>query len=1319
MSINLEDLRPLNNSQNDAFEELCRQLARYEKVPHNSIFTAKGDPDAGVECYWKFPSGDEWGWQAKFFRSPPDSGQWGQIDKSVERALEKHPELVKYTICLPIDRPDARIKGKKSFMDKWNDHVEKWKEWAQEKGMSVEFEYWGEHEILERLSRDEHRGRFFFWFNKEFFSKNWFERHAKEAISCAGLRYTPELNIELPIANLFDGLGRTSRFYTRITDLYGEIARSYKKARSDRVKKHCKDEFDHLQNSISELLSALKGIEEGKMTQIDWDCTKNLINESTEAVFECVGALETLSERKTETRGHLDDLSYRRYFLRELSRNLSILQDFVQGAQAQLSNTSALLLVGKAGIGKTHLFCDVAEQRVHSSLPTVLLLGEHFNRQEPWSQIIDLVGVSSKEEFLGALEAAAQAQGARALILIDALNEGEGKYLWHKFLAGMLTTLSYYPWIGIAVSVRTSYEDIIIPEGLVPDRLLREEHHGFARHEYQATRTFFDHYGIEQPSVPLLVPEFQNPLFLRLFCQGLHNLSITRIPKGFRGATEIFNFFVESVNRKLHHPEYLDFDPKSRIVQRTVENLAERMADKGKDWLPREEAKAIVNKFLPQSEYDKSLFRHLISEGVIAEDRFRVGDSEWCEGIHFSFERFGDHLIAKHLLDKHLDPNDPSKSFTSNNPLGVLVRDESTCWRNRGIIEAFSIQLPERIGKELVEVAEFCAEYRPVCQALVESLVWRDPKAITEKTAEYLEKYVLKYDGTFDQFLDALLTVASDPEHPYNADFLHKWLMKHGLAERDAIWSIFIFEQYGKYRAVDRLVDWAWSPEDKSHINDESIRLCGNALAWFLTTSQRYLRDKATKALVNLLTKRIHVLREIIYEFLDVNDPYVLERLLAVAYGCAMRSIDNNAIGELAQNIYDWIFRNGEPPPHILLRDYARGVIELALYRGSVLNIDIEKIRPPYKSEWLCKIPTKEELEKYRWHEGMVEEELARARIYSSVMHGDFASYVIGTNPYHFLWSSHRLGEPRASTRKEMYEDFVDSLTDRQRKAWKRYQRIQGKSAIDSFRQFMDNLVVSENSESEFRKEILKDTLENAEKSFIKTLGKKRLKIYKEIVIPYLSDPHRHRDEYRFDQSIAQRWILQRVFDLGWTIEYFGSFDRFVSYFYERIQANKPERVGKKYQWIAYYEFLARVSDNFEFKGDSWSSRPEKYERPWQVGYTRNIDPSFLFKKTEREVWGPHSNTWWFPSSYNAWDSEPDDVKWLKSSEDIPRIDSLIEVASPDGVHWLTLQAYYSWEQPTPPEEERFEIPRREIWCIIRSYIVKKLDIERLFKWAR
>lgn len=237
MSINWQNLRSWKGSQHSAFEELCCQLAAYETVPPGSKPTRKDSPDAGVECFWKLPNGDEWAWQAKFFVRRPDESQWGQIDDSVKTALEKHPRLTRYTICLPVDRQDPRItddqgRQQRWFMDKWNERVATWCGWAGKKGMSAEFEYWGEHEIFTRLSREEHRGRYLFWFNQELFSAEWFDRRLEEVIADAGERYTPELNVELPVAKLFDGLGRTAAFYARIKTLYGIAKRAFTSATS-------------------------------------------------------------------------------------------------------------------------------------------------------------------------------------------------------------------------------------------------------------------------------------------------------------------------------------------------------------------------------------------------------------------------------------------------------------------------------------------------------------------------------------------------------------------------------------------------------------------------------------------------------------------------------------------------------------------------------------------------------------------------------------------------------------------------------------------------------------------------------------------------------------------------------------------------------------------------------------------------------------------------------------------------------------------------------------------------------------------------------
>ena len=223
MSINWNNLRSWNGSLANSFEELCCQLASNESVPNGSQFFRKGTPDAGVECFWRLPNGDEWAYQAKFFRSSPSATQWREIDESVKNALEKHPRLTKYTICLPVNRSDARVVRQKSFLTKWNEYIVKWQSLASKKNMSVSFEYWGQSEIGKNLSDEKHRGRLWFWFSDECFSNSWFVKRVDEAIENARDRYSPDLNIDLPVRNNFDALGRTHEFFEWLEGLYSEV----------------------------------------------------------------------------------------------------------------------------------------------------------------------------------------------------------------------------------------------------------------------------------------------------------------------------------------------------------------------------------------------------------------------------------------------------------------------------------------------------------------------------------------------------------------------------------------------------------------------------------------------------------------------------------------------------------------------------------------------------------------------------------------------------------------------------------------------------------------------------------------------------------------------------------------------------------------------------------------------------------------------------------------------------------------------------------------------------------------------------------------
>jgi hypothetical protein len=1326
--INWVNLRSWNGSQQSAFEELCCQLAAHEQVPPNSRFIRKGTPDAGVECFWTLPNSDEWAWQAKFFTSVEDS-QWKQLDESVKTALDKHPQLVAYTICIPLDRQDPRKEKQKWFMDKWDIHVKTWEGWANDKGKSVQFIYWGEHEIFERLTREEHRGRYLFWFRSELFSQNWFQDRLDEAIANAGSRYSPEFNVELPISRLFDGLGRTESFFNRIKVLQRKVTHSFSDFIRSEKKLQNKLDLELLKNRFNQFLESLSIIKSTDISPIDLNKIADLLTSLKSQGYEYIEILRKIGEEEKQKNQSDSNQEYKAHYgeiygseihhLYELSRAIASVQKIIDSNEARLTNVPVLLVLGEAGTGKSHLFCDVASNRIKFSLPTIILLGEQFNDDEPWSQIIGLLGLScTKEELLGALEAAAIARNSKALIFIDALNEGEGKKLWKKHFSGMLATLSRFPRLGLAVSVRTPYEDIVIPKELDIKRLVREKHYGFANHEYQATRTFFNHFRIKRPSVPLLNPEFQNPLFLKLFCVGLHNRGLTEVPSGFHGITTVFQFLIDSVNEKLGTEEYLNFDEKSQLVQKYMLKLAEIMAASGKQWVDREEAKSVAETFYSSSGYQNSLFRHLLVEGLLAEDRFWQGNDERTEGIRFSYERFADHLTVKYLLDQHLDSTNPSQSFLQDGPLGLLIKSPVDCWHNLGLLEALCIQIPERIHRELAEVASYCANFKSVRESFVKSIVWRDPSSILEATRQYINEHI-RDDDDCTGLLDAFLTVSSNPNHPFNADFLHDKLKKLKLADRDARWSTFLHYQYGEHGAVDRLIDWAWSCEDKSHICDESIRLCATALAWFLTTSNRFLRDQSTKALVALLTPRIDVLRQVLAQFIDVNDLYVLERLFAVAYGCAMRSNDSAALAKLAQNVYKWIFESEEPVPHLLLRDYARGVVEVAIYRQLELGIDATRIKPPYKGKWLEYIPSEGDLKEHtkKLEEGADCKDRSLSAIKSSVlgwgsMLGDFARYEVESNCYN--WSSQELGKPSQLTRKEMYELFLKSLTERQSKSWKSYEKIL--ENIKLYRR-LDQAKKLEIFDQEFTEQELEEVIIQTNKSLRSVLGKRKTLIFEEVVVPYLNSPY--IIENIFDLEMALRWIYWRVFDLGWTIEDFGDFDSMVDYGHHSREARKAERIGKKYQCLALHEFLARVSDHFKFRGDHWNNSDEGgYQGPWQTGL-RDIDPSCLLRETTQFDSDLHSRPWWSAPKYEAWNSGNSHLQWLKEEESLPSAEAIIKVINPnDDSLWLALENHGQWDEPVPLEKDKYSCPRRQIWYMLKSYIVNKGDMEFLYDWA-
>lgn len=1350
-SLNWKDIIPIKGTQNGGFEEFCTQLAYFER-PTGSKFFRKGTPDAGVECYCILGDGNEWGWQAKYVGKFSDS-LWGEIDKSVKTALEKHPRLVRYIICVPLDRSDVRKDRVWSAMERWNARVTNWEKWALQKGMAVEFVFWGSHELINLLVGHPHQvGLFLFFFGNRVFDNDWFSARADESISTVGPRYTPELNIDLPIAATFDAFGRTELFFDQIKSKARDIRKkqvSIRLPESEAVDPVHEASIFELESQVLDVLKMLgelnpQPIGELPLHQIaDKIATaEDTVGRLNEWLLSHEREFNAKFRESAEDAGsaHYKPNPYRehRSNLISLSTELRYTKDELIHA-IDIAGNTILLLTGDAGTGKTHLLCDVARQRIKANRPTVLLMGQRFkSTEDPWTQALHQLDLSdlTAEKFTGILECAAQAAGCRALVIIDALNEGEGRIIWPDNLSAFLAHLERSPWIGVVLSVRSSFEELIIPENL-RSRAAYVKHNGFADHEYNATRSFFEHYGLELPSTPLLESEFSNPLFLVHLCKGLKAMDMHRLPRGIQGISTVFNLHIKGINNRL--AEKLGFNPNKDLIREALEAFAKELVDLGERWLPLARAEDVINALLSGREFERSLYHGLVIEGLLIEEFELRSQTEREVVVYIAYERFADHLIASVLLDIHLTNNTLGSAFSFGKTSAIQFIEGLEI--SPGLLEALCIQVPERTGQELISVSPKIADCWGIGDAFRQSLIWRNTDAFSGDT-EVILKNLIRSPHDWDDTFGTLLTVAVLCDHPYNAIFLDQHLRGYTMPDRDMLWSTYLHRTWNTHSIVDRLIDWGSSVTPDMTLEAETIDLCAIALSWMLTTSNRTLRDLATKALVSLLTGRLSAVTRLIKRFADVNDPYVAERIYAAAYGTAMRSQDPVEICILAQTVYDQIFANGIPPAHILLRDYARGVVERAVYLGATINIVIANIRPPYSSQW-PNIPTEEDIQPLLpdWSHGSHDSgDLAWSYniIGSSVMDSDFANYVIGINHSNHSqhWLALRLDEPAWQSPNKRLMALLDEFSESEERAWLAFKEIDDRVKYLSSL----NYLIAEINDDEAIQDVHYDYcegkgLEDVDELKQELIGKEKERDARFTALEsVLTEEHAQRlkelltaiddadkqDPPGFDLRLLQRYILWRVFDLGWTSERFAKFDRFgVRNFNGDL--TKSERIGKKYQWIAYHEILALVADHFQFKED-FQTDPDNYiyQGPWQY-YLREIDPSSTLKASKgRTSFHGHSPSWWCPTPYENWGDHLSTTDWISRSDDLPELKDLLITDNPeDGSRWINVQGYISWVQGSPSDKEPTAVDRREIWYIFVAYFIRIENINDFFEWAK
>jgi hypothetical protein len=698
------------------------------------------------------------------------------------------------------------------------------------------------------------------------------------------------------------------------------------------------------------------------------------------------------------------------------------------------------------------------------------------------------------------------------------------------------------------------------------------------------------------------------------------------------------------------------------------------------------------------------------SEGVFRRDHVFNDEVDPFSNIEevyrFTYQRFSDHLIVKVLLQKITTVDN---AFKPDGPLYFLIEDRNNyAWSS--LWSALAAQLPENFpGKELIDLLPEEPNNHQLNNLLFDtfeqSLLWRANTAFSERTRELFNMLPTDWN---DPRIDIIVRLATVREHLWNAEnFLDKSLKRLSMPKRDALWTV----QINKAAEDDRHPLWElirWSlTANLFHAETETLRLAAITLAWIFTSSHRPVRDTATKALISLFTNRPEIIPVIVGQFSNIDDLYVMERICAAAFGAITRGIDQPEIKAASYAVYNVIFDLDTPPLNINLRDYARAIIEYALEQNCLdERVEIDKCRPPYRSEWPLHDVTEDELE-------ALAEKAGDREILSSAFRwgGDFGTYEIEYKVHHF--TKIMLNQSRPLNEEERKTEFNDQI-----EGWSPKKHIAYLELETAVNEKADSWRMDPESEGGFKtsySQVALDLVECREKTFLNLLDETELEAYNNMILPVLM-PDRYSYEERslpkFDEQFAKRWITKRAYDYGWCKELFPK-DQGRSDDYSRNRP-KVERIGKKYQWLALFELLARLSDNV-WTIDKWPERAMTYDHPATDWFVRDIEPSILHDPPQQQ----ENKCWWKKLPLGLDLVEDKNLRTWPFVEEPPNIPDWMDVVDTTGTPWLLLYGLFSSREERPDKDLATLAFRRHTFVRISTILVKSGEVKTVINKLR
>jgi hypothetical protein len=976
---------PRCGGKREAFEELCCQLAERTRREGSTYTRLRGaGGDGGVECFADLPKGSRVGWQAKYVF---DIGALiAQTTTSLTVALGIHPTLTRYIVCFPFDLTGPTARPGRSGQEKFEDWCREHEEKAATEGRQLEIEGWPAFRLRSLLLEyDSSGGIRAFFFNDTILSNEWFSSHLDLVRTTAGPRYTPELNVQTDVGKWFAAFGRTTEWSQEIEKRLREAEKKLNRL-SEVVAKNSdghsgwprwpesiREEAVSISEKMRESLDACSNLKASH--------DEGAFGRSVEELAEVVSDLSSLEGQlvadleKRHGPGRADSPGFRQFMAeyqvsfpaanldmaREGLAAFRDLQHWLKSAAGSLAFCRGFVLSGGWGVGKTHGVCDVAFQRLEQKLLSCVVFGHQFRGEpDPWTRLTESLGLPinlGKDGLLDALNAAAEASGQLLLLFIDAINETRPLQYWRNRLAAFVDETRFRPNLRLCFTCRTPYLPHCLP---MAHGLPVVEHPGFKGVERIACTAFFEYYGLKPPVAPILQPELANPLYLLLVCETLKAQGLEKLPAGWSSMGRVIAAFLEEKEKEFAREKGVS--PGARIVTGALRSIASAIAKSGEPKLRWSEASKAV--YETRAEWSNLLVvEWLVGADLLIEEASDASaDLDTENTVRPAFERLGDFLVASELLKRVDGETALESAFDAGGHLYPFVQDSKAVQESHGVLSALSVLIPEHEeGRELPQLMASKEVHEALIEIALASLPWRDPSSFSSASQDLVLEALTK-QGLSQMAMDCMVSVAWHPS-AIDATWLHEYLAGVPLAQRDAIWCGYLHLSYEESGPVRRVVDGVFDlPLDT--LESAVGELWAVALLWFTAAADRRVKDRATRALLNILAAHPNVIPGLISRFLNVDDDEVRERLLLASYGALIISRDSNVTRQTTSTLQAVFRDDPQSFDNALIRDHIRCISELAR-KLDVLpeDCDPQLTMQPIMSEWPLELPSDVQIE--------------------------------------------------------------------------------------------------------------------------------------------------------------------------------------------------------------------------------------------------------------------------------------------------------------------------------------------------------------------